>query len=245
MIGIVTGAAGGLGSVISRKLGAIGASVTLTDVAQEAINELAEEINKGPGQSFAYRADILEYEEMKAVVEGTVKKWGGIDVFVHAAGGTLSMLTKKENKLLLDHTEEEWDLVVDVNLKGSFNCVRAVAPQMVKQKDGHIILVSSGTGIRPGTLVSSYAAAKAGVFGLTKAAARELGEYNVKVNAVNPGLITHEKLSLGGIMAEGYITETMLGRLSEPEDLADLVIFLAQRNNLSGQIFNNDSRVLF
>jgi len=245
MIVIVTGAAGGLGSAISRKFGSMGAKVALTDVAKEATEIIEKEINKGPGQSFAYQVDIRNYEQLKEVAEETVKKWGRIDAVVNAAGGTLSMLTKKENKLLLDHSEEEWDLVMDVNLKGSFNCIRAVAPQMIKQRDGHIILVSSGTGIRPGALMSSYAAAKAGVFGLMKAAARELGGYNIKVNAVNPGLITHKQLSLGGISSEGYIEETTLGRLSEPEDLADLIVFLSQRNNLSGQIFNNDSRVLF
>jgi len=180
---------------------------------------------------------------------------------VNAVGGPLSMLkfheqlpgtstdraspTKKDNKLLVDHSEEEWDLVVDVNLKGSFNCIRAVAPQMIKQRDGHIILVSSGTGIRPGKLMSSYAAAKAGIFGLMKAAARELGEYNIKVNAVNPGQIIHELLPLSEITQEGYINETMLGRRSNPQDFADFVVYLSQKNNISGQIFNLDSRVLF
>jgi 3-oxoacyl-[acyl-carrier protein] reductase len=245
-VAIVTGAGGGLGSEICRKLVSTGANVALTDVAQEPMNKVAEEINKGPGQSFAYRADVREYEEVKAVVEETVGKWGRIDVLVNAAGGTLSMLARKDKKLLVDHTEEEWDLVVDVNLKGSFNCIKAVAPQMIKQKDGHIILVSSGTGLRPGPFMSSYAAAKAGIFGLMKAAARELGEYNVKVNAVNPGLIPHALLyPPGGQAPDAYIPQTMLGRLAAPEDLADLIIFLGQRNNLSGQIFNNDSRVFF
>jgi len=245
MIVIITGAAGGLGSEIVRKFSAIGAKVVLVGRTEGNLKKLVKEINNGPDQSLVFKADIREYEEVKGVAEETVKKWGRIDVFVNAAGGTLAMLTKKENKLLLDHSEEEWDLVVDVNLKGSFNCIRAVAPQMIKQNDGHIILVSSGTGVRPGALMSSYAAAKAGVFGLMKAAARELGKYNVRVNAVTPGLIVHENLSLGGTSTEGYITETTLGRLSEPEDLADLIIFLSQRNNLSGQILNNDSRVLF
>jgi len=244
---IITGATGGLGSEISRKFGVNGAKVVLSDIpkAKNAMEKLDKEINKGPGQSFPYEADVRNYEDMKGMVEETVKKWGRIDVVVNAAGGTLAMLTKKENKSLLDHSEEEWDLVVDVNLKGSFNCIKAVAPQMMKQKDGHIILISSGTGLRPGKLFSSYAAAKAGVFGLMKAAARELGEYNIRINAVNPGLITHPQLALGGTPSQGYISETMLGRLSQPEDLADLVVFLSQRNNLSGQIFNNDSRVLF
>lgn len=245
---IVTGATGGLGSAMVRKFGTTGAKIVLMDIpkARDAMERLSNEINKGPGQSFTYQADVRHYEELKGMVEETVKKWGRIDVVVNTAGGALAMLTKKENKLLLDHTEEDWDLVVDVNLKGSFNVLRAVAPQMIKQKDGHIILVSSGTGLRPGPLFSSYAAAKSGVNGLMKAAAREFGQYNIKVNAVNPGLITHEQLVLGpGVSSEGYIGETMLGRLSSPEELAEFVVYLSQRNNISGQIYNMDSRVVF
>jgi 3-oxoacyl-[acyl-carrier protein] reductase len=244
---VVTGGSGGLGSEIARKFGAIGAKVVLNyrPGTQSTVKKLADEIEKGPGESLIHKADICKYEELKGMVDKALKKWGRIDIVVNAAGGTLAMLTKQKNKLLLEHSEKEWDLVLEVNLKGSYNCLRAVAPQMIKQRDGHIMLVSSGTGIRPGALVSSYAAAKAGVFGLMKAAARELGEYDIKVNAVNPGLITHKLLALGGIDPEGYVRETTLGRLSSPEEMADFVVYLCQKNNISGQIFNLDSRVLF
>ncbi len=244
---VVPGGSGGLGSEIARKFGAIGAKVVLNyrPGTQSTVEKLADEIEKGPGESLIHKADICKYEELTEMVDKALKKWGRIDIVVNAAGGTLAMLTKQKNKLLLDHSEKEWDLVLEVNLKGSYNCLRAVAPQMIKQRDGHIMLVSSGTGIRPGSLVSSYAAAKAGVFGLMKAAARELGEYDIKVNAVNPGLITHKLLALGGIEPEGYVRETTLGRLSSPEDMADFVVYLCQKNNISGQIFNLDSRVLF
>ena len=153
-----------------------------------------------------------------------------------------------ENKLLLEHSDEEWDLVVDTNLKGTYNCLRAVAPQMIKQKEGHIILVSSGQGLRPGPKLSSYAAAKAGVLGLMKAAASEFGEYNIKVNAVIPGLIPHQLLALGGFVPDyvkRYRDETTLGRLSTPEDFADFIVCLSQMNNVSGQTFSLDSRILF
>ncbi len=242
---IVTGAAGGLGSAVARKFRATGANVVLTDRNEEAIKKLALEIDGGTEHTLAYPADLLSYNELQAMAAATVEKWGHIDIVLNAAGGTLAMLTKKDNKALLDQTEEEWDLVVNVNLKGSFNCVRAVAPYMIQQREGHIILVASGTGIRPGPRMSSYAAGKAGVIGLMKAAARDLGEYNVRVNAVNPGLITHELLALGGASAQGYTSETMLGRLSSPEDFADFVVYMSHMNNISGQIYNVDSRVLF
>jgi 3-oxoacyl-[acyl-carrier protein] reductase len=247
---IVTGAAGGLGSATVRRFGSIGAKIVLCDIpkAQNGMDKLSGEINKGPGECFTYQADVRKYEELKAMADETVKRWGRIDVVVNTAGGTYSMLTRKGEKRLLEHTEEIWDLVIDINLKGSFNCIKAVAPQMIQQRDGHIILVSSGSGFRPGKLMSSYAAAKSGVFGLMKAAANEFGEYNVKVNAVNPGFIPHwkgEELKqvLGGFDPGYYMKETALGRSSSPEDLADLVLYLSQRDNVSGQIYNNDSRI--
>ncbi len=243
---IVTGAAGGLGSETVRRFGSTGARIVVNDIsrAQTAAEKLVGEINKGPGEAFAYQADVRSYEQMKAMLAETVRRWDRADTVVNAAGGNLAMLTKKENKALLEQSEEEWDLVVDTNLKGSFNCIRAVAPQMIKQREGHIILISTGIGLRPRKLMSSYAAAKAGVFGLMKAAALELGEYNIKVNAVNPGLIIHESLPASAV-SEGYISETMLGRLSKGQDLADFLVYLSQMNNISGQIINLDSRVFF
>lgn len=247
---IITGAAGGLGSVIARRFGADGAKIVVTDIAKalKTAEELASEINKGPGQCLAYQADVRRYEDVKGMVEEVVRRWDRVDVLVNAAGGSLAQLTKMENKLLLEHSDEEWDLVVDTNLKGTYNCLRAVAPQMIKQKEGHIILVSSGQGLRPGPKLSSYAAAKAGVLGLMKAAAIEFGEYNIKVNAVIPGLIPHQLLALDGFVpdyVERYRDETTLGRLSTPEDFADFIVCLNQMNNVSGQTFSLDSRILF
>jgi len=247
---IVTGAAGGLGSATVRRFARAGAKLVLVDLpkAQEAIDKLSKEI--APAQSFFYPADVRSYEALLGMVEETVKKWGRIDVVVNSAGGTYSMLTRKGEKKLLEHTEEIWDLVIDVNLKGSFNCVKAVVPQMIKQKDGHIILVSSGSALRPGKLMCSYSAAKAGVLALMKAAANEFGEYNVKVNAVLPGFIAHwkgEELEqvLGGYKPDYYMRETMLNRNATPEDLAELVFFVSETKNVSGQTYNNDSRLLY
>ncbi len=157
------------------------------------------------------------------------------------------MLTSGKNKPLVDHSEEDWDTTVDTNLKGSFHCIKAVAPQMIKQRDGHIILVISGQGLKPRQNMSSYAAAKAGIIGLMRAAAFELGEYNVRVNAVSPGLIIHKQLyPVPSEQVSGaYINQTMLHRLSKPEEFADWVVFLSQKNNVSGQIYSLDSRPLF
>ena len=246
---IIVGATGGLGSEVSKRFGSVGGRVVACDIAraQTAAERLAGEINKGPGEAFAYQADVCNYEELKAMVEETVKRWGKVDIMVDFAGGSLGMLTKDKNKLLIDHSEEDWDFTVDINLKGSFNCIKAVAPQMIKQKDGHIILVVSGQGLRPRKELSSYAAAKAGTIGLMKAAAFELGEHNIKVNAITPGLIVHEQLYPVPTeqILEAYMNQTMLHRLSKPEDIADWVVFLSQKNNVSGQTYNLDSRTLF
>ena len=246
---IIVGATGGLGSEVARRFGSAGAKVVVSDIAraQTAAEKLVSEINNGRGEALAYQADVRAYEELKAMVEETVRRWDRVDIMVNLAGGSLAMLTKKENKLLVDHSEEDWDLLIDINLKGSFNCLKAVAPQMIKQRDGHIILVASGQGLRPNKAMSIYAAAKAGVIGMMRAAAIELGEHNIKVNAVCPGLIVHEQLPpiSGALIRKSYINQTMLSRLSNPEDFADWVVFLSQKDNASGQIYNLDSRVFF
>lgn len=246
---IIVGATGGLGSEVARRFGSAGAKVVVCDIARAmpAAEQLAGEINKGHGEAFTYQLDVRIYEEMKAMVEETVKRWGKVDIMVDLAGGSFGMLTKGKNKLLVDHSEEDWDYTVDINLKGSFNCIKTVAPQMIKQRDGHIILFVSGQGLRPRKELSSYAAAKAGTIGLMKAAAFELGEYNIKVNAITPGLIVHEQLYPvpSEKVLEAYLNQTVLRRLSKPEDIADWVVFMSQKNNVSGQIYNLDSRPLF
>ncbi|MBI2860437.1 MAG: SDR family NAD(P)-dependent oxidoreductase [Chloroflexi bacterium] len=231
---IVTGATGKLGPEIARRFGATGAKVVVNDNRQssELAEGLAAEINKGPGKCFAYKADVRRYEDWQGMVEETLRRLNRIDVVVNLAGGNLGKLTGKENKLLLDHNEEDWDLVIDVNLKGTFNCLRAVAPQMIKQREGHFILISSLQGVKPRALVSSYSAAKAGVFGLMKAAALEFGQYNIKVNAVNPG-------------GETPVTkkDCVLGRFSTQGDLADFIVYLSQTDNISGQTFHVGNRI--
>ena len=244
-VAIITGATGGLGSEVARRFASAGVRVVVNGRNEAKARELVRQINQESGQAIMHLADVRNYEQLKAMVEETVNKWSSVDVLVNCAGGSLSMLTHSQNKTIIEQSDEEWDMVLDVNLKGSFNCIRAVAPQMIKQKDGHIILVSSGSALRPAKQQSSYAAAKAGIFGLMKGAARELGEYNIKVNAVTPGMILHDNMDLGGYNADGYIAETMLGRTSNTQDFASFILFLSQKNNISGQTFNLDSRLLF
>lgn len=143
--------------------------------------------------------------------------------------------------------EEIWDSVVDLNLKGTFNCIKAVLPQMMKQRDGHIINVSSGMGLSGARGRANYAAAKAGVFGLTKTVAIEAGEYNIKVNALCPGLIMHERLrpNYPPDTYERIKNSTLLRRTGDPEEFAEFVFHLSTMSNISGQTINLDSRILF
>lgn len=174
-------------------------------------------------------------------------RWGRVDALVNTAGGSLAQLSGGPDKLVTELDDADYDLVIDVNLRGSFHCVRAAGRQMAAQREGHIILVASGSGLRPGGSSAAYAAAKAGVIGLMKGAAKDLGPFNVRVNAVNPGLIPHERMPAvaAGRFLDSYKQETMLGRFSTAEEFARLVAFLATATHLSGQVINLDSRVFF
>ena len=151
-------------------------------------------------------------------------------------------MTGREDKLLIEVEEEDWDAVVDVNLKGAFNTIKAVAPKMIEKGDGHIILTASGQALRGAVRRSYYTAAKAGVIGLMKSAARELGEFNIKVNTIIPGLIVHSPAFRAFTVAEEYLKETVLHRHQTPEELARFVVHLSQTENISGQCFQLDSR---
>ena len=204
---------------------------------------VTSKIKKNGGEALIYQADIRNFGQVKAMGEFALEKWKAIDVLVNCAGGAAHNLGGVD-KLIIDRDEEMWDKVIDVNLKGTFLGIKAIAPHMIKQKSGHIINVSSGTGLKGTSTNSPYAAAKAGIFGLTKTAARELGEYNIKVNTVNPGRTAHERWTRRG--RKPGIPENVLGRISgDPIEFARFVVHLSTMENISGQTLNLDSRILF
>ena len=249
-VAIVTGSSGVLGSAIARRLGDLRYSVVVNFHSNQAgAEKTAQVIDQGPGKAVVCRADVRNFLDVQNMVKLAVDNFGRLDLMVCNAGGSLGMLnhTLKE-KLLLQHESDEWDLVIETNLKGAFNLIKASAPIMIKQGDGHIVIVASGTGLRGRVKFSSYAAAKAGEIGLMKAAARELGEYNIKVNAICPGRIVHAGVK-GRISnpsePDAYIREAVLHRNGSAEEFAQFVSHLAQTENVSGQILNLDSRILF
>lgn len=244
---IVTGAAGGLGSEVARRFVAEGHRVMLTDRSPR-LAEVADRLGASAptGHVMYANADVTDPGSTRGVVAQCMDAWGRLDVLVNLAGGSLSTLSQETDKPLWDVSLQEWQLVVDVNLTGSFNWVQAVIPIMREQADGCILLVASGTGMRPGPSMAPYAAAKAGVVGLVKAAARDLGPFNIRVNAVNPGFIPHANFPSGTIEqhAERYRTDTALGRLSSPEHFATFVVGLVDMTAISGQTFSLDSRAV-
>src|SRR3954470_360428 len=182
---IVTGAAGSLGSAVARRLAKDGYTVAVTDIDEGGLDRTVGELGGG---TLCLPADVLRFDEVETVVAACVDAWGTLDAVVNVAGGPLGFINP-----IWDLTPEEWDQVVRTNLGGSFHWIKAAARPMIEQQQGHIVLVASGSGVRPGQNLSAYSASKAGVIGLMRAAALDLGQHHVKVNAVCPGLIPNER----------------------------------------------------
>jgi len=243
---IVTGASGLLGGAIALAFGAKGWKVVAGYLGpRQSVDEVTAEINRGPGEALAMEADIRDYSQVARLVNAAVAKWSRVDVMACVAGQSLGRLTgTAREKSLVEHSTEDWDLVVDTILKGTFHCVKAVSGPMSAQKEGHIIIMASGTGLKPRKGASSYAAAKAGLFGLMKSAAMELGESGIQVNAVNPGYVPHPgSRDETPESIEAYKRQTLMNRTSEAGEVADFFVHLGGMRNVSGQIFNLGNRI--
>jgi 3-oxoacyl-[acyl-carrier protein] reductase len=199
---------------------------------------VADEIRRSGGEAIPFQADVKVAAKVEVMIESTKMRFGTIDVLVNNAGIT-------KDGLLVRMTEEDWDDVVDTNLKGPFLCIRAVSGIMSRQQNGHVINVASISGVQGREGQANYSASKAGLIGLTRACARELSRSNIKVNAVLPGYIPTdmgEKVSEG--IYQRVLKENALNRVSDPKEVADFVYYLSLMNNVSGQVFNLDSRIV-
>ncbi|REH91496.1 beta-ketoacyl-ACP reductase [Staphylococcus felis] len=221
-VALVTGASRGIGRSIALQLADEGYTVAVNyagskDKAEAVVNEIKE---KGV-DAVAIQANVANGDEVKAMVKDVVKTFGSLDVLVNNAGIT-------RDNLLMRMKEQEWDDVIDTNLKGVFNCIQKVTPQMLKQRSGRIINLSSVVGAvgNPGQV--NYVATKSGVIGITKTAARELASRNITVNAVAPGFIVSDMTNaLSDELKETMKTQIPLGRFGEDKDIANTVAFLA------------------
>lgn len=236
---IITGASRGLGREIALRFGRAGHRVVVNYLKRsDEAEAVCGEIKKHGGEAVAVPADVRIAAEVDALVQKAIDLWGRIDLLVNNAGLT-------RDGLALRMSEQDWDEVLATNLYGPFHFIRSVSKIMMKQRSGHIVNISSITGVQGREGQANYSAAKAGLIGLTKTAAKELGCFNIRVNAVLPGYLPTEMGSqVSEKIRERVLAENALGRVSDPVEVADFIIHLTTMQNVSGQVFNLDSRVL-
>ena len=236
-VAVVTGASRGIGRAIALKLADEGAKVVVNYSGSQAkAEEVVAAIQEAGGEALAVQASVAKSDEVAALMDTAVKTFGSIDILVNNAGIT-------RDNLLMRMKENEWDDVMDTNLKGVFLCTKAVTRQMMKQRAGRIINISSIVGVAGNAGQANYVAAKAGVIGLTKTTAKELASRNILVNAIAPGFIETEMTAeLPEELKKGMLTQIPLAKLGQPEDIAKAVIFLASEdaNYMTGQTLHID-----
>jgi 3-oxoacyl-[acyl-carrier protein] reductase len=236
-IAVVTGGRRGIGRAIAELLAQRGADVLIGDCTEDPGTGTAAEIAAATGRRvIAQCVDVSDAKSAKEFIEYAIAQFGRIDILVNNAGIT-------RDNLIMRISDEDWDNVLDVNLKGAFNCCKAVARQMMKQRYGRIVNITSVAGIAGNAGQTNYASSKAGLVGFTKSLAKELGPRNITVNAVAPGFVT---TALTDVLQQEYkdlaIKMTPLGRFGAPEDIARAVAFFASDDAafITGQILSVD-----
>lgn len=234
-VAIVTGAARGIGRGIAMKLAEAGADVAFTDLAYDDNAKDLETALKELGvKAKGYASDAGKFDASQEIIDKIVKDFGRIDVLVNNAGIT-------RDTLLMRMSEEQWDAVININLKSVFNLTKAVQRTMLKQKSGSIINISSVVGVSGNAGQANYAASKAGIIGFTKSVAKELGSRNIRCNAIAPGFIETEMTEkLPEKVVKDWIATIPLKRSGKPEDVANVTLFLASdlSDYVSGQVIN-------
>lgn len=236
-IAIVTGASRGIGAEIAKKLGSLGATVVINyQGAKERAEAVREEIINQGGNAMTYQCDVSDFEACESFIKEIQSQFKRIDILVNNAGIT-------RDGLLMAMSENDFDSVINTNLKGTFNCIRFASRFMMKQRSGKIINMSSISGVLGNAGQANYSASKAGVIGLTKAAARELASRNINVNAIAPGFIeTDMTQALPQKVREEAVKQIPMGRFGSTKDIAEMTAFLAGSGSdyITGQVFNVD-----
>ena len=234
---IVTGASRGIGREIALLLAKEGARVAVNySGSKDKADEVVKLITESGGEAFAIQADVSDADDVKDMVDKTLEMFGSIDILVNNAGIT-------RDNLLMRMKEDEWDDVININLKGVFLCTKGVTRQMMRQRAGRIVNVASIVGVSGNPGQANYVAAKAGVIGFTKTAAKELASRNINVNAVAPGFITTDMTdALSEEVKNQMISVIPLGKLGRPEDVARTVLFLLSEDAdyITGQTIHVD-----
>jgi 3-oxoacyl-[acyl-carrier protein] reductase len=235
---IVTGGANGIGRAIGFRLAREGANVVVADIDSKQADKVVDEIKALGRKAIAIKVDVTKMNEVKLMVDAVLKEFKRIDILINNAGGS----GREKASLFYESTEDTWDYVLDLNLKGTFNCSRAVIGHMIQRSSGKIVNMSSRVGLVGGSMFVDYSAAKAGVIGFTRALAKEVAPYGVNVNAVAPG-----STEAGGVLnlpRDKFDIHKLeqgsgLGRLAKPEEIAAMVVFLTTEdaNFITGQVF--------
>lgn len=238
---VVTGASRGIGRAIAVRLAKLGANVVVNyRTSEDAVRKVVKEIEALGVKVLAIQADISSYNDVENMMKKCIKEFGSIDILVNNAGIT-------KDGLLMRMKEEDFDNVIDINLKGAFNCTKHVSAIMLKQRSGRVINISSVTGLTGNAGQVNYSAAKAGIIGMTKSVAREFASRGVTCNAVAPGYIQTDMTDILPAKGMDSIMNTIpLKRLGNPEDVANVVAFLAseEASYITGQVISVDGGMI-
>jgi len=235
-VAIVTGSARGIGKAIATKLAQNGATIVICDLMMVEVVATAEELRSEGANALPIQVNVTDMSSVESMVEEVLNKLGRIDILVNNAGIT-------RDALIVRMDEAQWDAVLSVNLKGTFNCTKCVVKTMMKQKSGKIVSISSVMGLIGNVGQANYSASKAGVIGLTKSVAKELGRRNITVNAVAPGFIASKMTEvLSEAQKEKILESIPLGCIGYPEDVANAVAFLVSDSAryITGQVIQVD-----
>jgi len=235
-VAIVTGASRGIGKVIAEEIAQVGAKVVCVSRSQNDIDNVANNINNNGGNAIAIACDISNGKQYLELAKSVIEKFGSIDILVNNAGVT-------KDGLIMRMSEEDWDIVINTNLKGAFNGTKAVTRHMMKQRSGRIINISSVVGLIGNAGQANYAASKAGLIGLTKATAKELASRGITANSIAPGYIeTDMTKQLSEKIRDALIQQIPMGRIGNAIDIAATVCFLAsdEAGYITGQTFTVD-----
>ena len=236
-VSMITGGARGIGREIAMLFAKEGADIAICDVNEEALSAAKQEIEGSTGRKvLTGKVDVTSLEEVEAFVKKILDNLGKLDILVNNAGIT-------RDNLLMRMTEEEWDAVLNVNLKGAFNCIKAVTRPMMKQRSGNIVNMASIIGIMGNAGQANYSASKGGLIALTKTVAKELASRNINVNAIAPGFIQTDMTDkLTDEMKQNLLKFVPLGRMGKTDDVANLALFLAgnEASYITGQVVTVD-----